>query len=61
MTRDEIALKFLAAMLTQTPALQSSQNKADIVTAAFEWADTYLLVRGLFKESLKDNIVVLLR
>jgi hypothetical protein len=61
MIRDEIALKFLASMLTQTPALQSSQNKADIVMAAFEWADAYLLVRGLFEESLKDNIVVPLK
>jgi hypothetical protein len=61
MTRNEIALKFLTSMLTQVPALQSGKNKTDIVIAAFEWADAYLIVRGLSEESLKDNIVVPLK
>ena len=60
MTRDEIALKFLASMLTRTPALQSSQDKADIVTAAFQWANAFLSARDrLSEESLKDIVVPL--
>lgn len=42
MTRDEIALQFMTAMLSSAPVLQSKHNRADLANAAFQWADSFL-------------------
>jgi len=45
MNRDEIALRFMTAVLSNTAALQSEKNRAELVTAAYAWADAFLFVK----------------